>query len=65
MLVSVVTKLAQSNAKHSLSFRFWETINKEHGVNLDGEYIGTNDRELDQISIYYNQVCNLLSLIII
>lgn len=35
--------------------KFWEVVSDEHGINADGEYKGTNDQQLERISVYYNE----------
>ena len=38
-----------------LGAKFWEVVSDEHGINADGEYKGTNDQQLERISVYYNE----------
>ena len=35
--------------------KFWEVVSDEHGINPDGVYVGTNDLQLERISVYYNE----------
>lgn len=34
--------------------KFWETISKEHGIDLSGKYVGDNERQLDRARVYYD-----------
>lgn len=31
-----------------------ETVSEEHGITGEGQYEGTNDLQLERISVYYN-----------
>lgn len=31
-------------------------MSEEHGITGDGQYVGTNDLQLERISVYYNEV---------
>ena len=35
--------------------RFWEAICVEHGIDPNGQYIGTNPNQLERIGVYFNQ----------
>lgn len=37
---------------------FWETISGEHGINPSGIYEGTDDQQLERLSVYYNEAGN-------
>jgi len=32
----------------------WELLHKEHGIGMDGTYIGKNPQQLERIGVYYN-----------
>jgi len=36
--------------------KFWEVVSDEHGIEKDGLYKGTNDMQLERISVYYNEI---------
>jgi tubulin beta len=36
--------------------KFWEVVSDEHGIERDGLYKGTNDLQLERISVYYNEI---------
>jgi tubulin beta len=38
-----------------LGAKFWEVVSDEHGIERDGLYKGTNDLQLERISVYYNE----------
>ena len=35
--------------------KFWEVVSEEHGIDREGTYQGTNDLQLERISVYYNE----------
>jgi tubulin beta len=39
-----------------LGAKFWEVVSDEHGIERDGQYKGTNDLQLERISVYYNEI---------
>ena len=40
----------------NLGTKFWEVLNEEHGVAMDGEYKGDNrDQQLEMINTFYNE----------
>ena len=39
-----------------LGAKFWEVVSEEHGIERDGMYKGTNDLQLERISVYYNEI---------
>ncbi|KIM31359.1 hypothetical protein M408DRAFT_7141 [Serendipita vermifera MAFF 305830] len=39
----------------SFCAKFWEVVSDEHGIERDGQYKGTNDLQLERISVYYNE----------
>ncbi|XP_001606290.1 tubulin beta chain [Nasonia vitripennis] len=40
---------------NQIGSRFWEVISGEHGIQPDGSYEGTNDLQLDKISVFFNE----------
>jgi tubulin beta len=36
--------------------KFWEVVSDEHGIERDGIYKGSNDLQLERISVYYNEI---------
>lgn len=64
-IISAVTKLVcltdTRNAIHVFNIlqkgaKFWEVVSDEHGIDKDGLYQGTNDLQLERISVYYNEI---------
>ena len=43
-------------AIHLIGAKFWEVVSDEHGIERDGLYKGTNDMQLERISVYYNEI---------
>ncbi|KAK7028265.1 tubulin beta chain [Favolaschia claudopus] len=41
---------------NQIGAKFWETLSDEHDIGADGVYHGTNDLQLERISVYYNEV---------
>ena len=52
----VEDSISSAHTSHSLSgAKFWEVVSEEHGIDRDGIYKGTNDLQLERISVYYNE----------
>ncbi|KAG1889233.1 tubulin beta chain [Suillus subluteus] len=41
---------------NQIGAKFWEVVSDEHGIERDGLYKGTNDMQLERISVYYNDI---------
>ncbi|KAF7302768.1 Tubulin beta chain [Mycena chlorophos] len=41
---------------NQIGAKFWEVLSDEHSIGGDGVYSGTNDLQLERISVYYNEV---------
>ena len=39
----------------NLGAKFWEVVSDEHGIGRDGVYSGSDDLQLERISVYYNE----------
>ncbi len=50
--------LSSCGERQHAGSRFWEVVSAEHGIEPDGLYKGTNDTQLERISVYYNEVGN-------
>jgi tubulin beta len=40
---------------NQIGAKFWENMSAEHGINVDGEYIGLNPLQLERINVYFNE----------
>lgn len=40
---------------NNIGYKFLEDISTEHGLNQDGSYIGTDDNQLKNISVFFNE----------
>ncbi|XP_046386383.1 tubulin beta chain-like [Ischnura elegans] len=40
---------------NQIGTQFWEVISSEHGIDPQGNYVGTSDLQLERISVYYNE----------
>ncbi|KAI8927501.1 tubulin beta chain [Entophlyctis helioformis] len=40
---------------NQIGAKFWEVISDEHGIDPTGKYQGTNDLQLERMSVYYNE----------
>ncbi|XP_043474787.1 tubulin beta chain-like [Leptopilina heterotoma] len=40
---------------NSIGSKFWEVLTDEHGINADGNYIGTSDVQLKYINVFFKQ----------
>ncbi|KAF0992403.1 hypothetical protein HZS_6321, partial [Henneguya salminicola] len=43
---------------NQIGTKFWETINSEHGLDLEGKYNGNNHLQTDRLYVYYNETNN-------
>ena len=43
---------------NQIGTKFWEVISEEHGIGTDGQYHGTDDLQLQRLSVYYNEASN-------
>lgn len=53
LLLSITPFLTQ---QFNTGTKFWEVVSEEHGIGPDGLYTGSDDLQLDRISVYYNEV---------
>ncbi|KAJ6482080.1 Tubulin/FtsZ, GTPase domain-containing protein [Mycena polygramma] len=51
-----IVHLQTGQCGNQIGARFWEVVSDEHGIGADGVYNGTNDLQLERISVYYNEV---------
>ena len=42
-------------AGNQIGAKFWEVIADEHGVSMDGKYIGESDLQLERINVYFTE----------
>ena len=40
---------------NQIGSKFWEVVTDEHGLDYNGEYHGTNDNQLERISVYFQE----------
>lgn len=40
---------------NQIGSKFWDTIREEHGIDYQGDYKGTNDQQLERISVYFDE----------
>ena len=40
---------------NQIGSKFWDTIREEHGIDYQGNYKGTNDQQLERISVYFDE----------
>jgi tubulin beta len=40
---------------NQISAKFWEVIAEEHGLDENGAYAGTNDNQLERVSVYFSE----------
>ncbi|KAH0478493.1 MAG: hypothetical protein KVP17_005330, partial [Porospora cf. gigantea B] len=43
---------------NQIGSKFWEVISNEHGISPDGQYIGSNEQQLDRIEVFYTEAAN-------
>jgi len=47
--------VAGGQCGNQIGAKFWEVCCKEHGINVEGEYEGDKDEQLERINVYYNE----------
>eukprot|EP00211_Chloroparvula_japonica_P002186 CAMPEP_0119118818 /NCGR_PEP_ID=MMETSP1310-20130426/572_1 /TAXON_ID=464262 /ORGANISM="Genus nov. species nov., Strain RCC2339" /LENGTH=463 /DNA_ID=CAMNT_0007108213 /DNA_START=91 /DNA_END=1482 /DNA_ORIENTATION=+ len=40
---------------NQIGAKFWETIVAEHGIDSKGEYVGTDEQQLERANVYFNE----------
>jgi len=51
-----IVHLQTGQCGNQIGAKFWEVVSEEHGIESDGLYKGTNDLQLERISVYYNEI---------
>ncbi|KAJ7924816.1 Tubulin/FtsZ, GTPase domain-containing protein [Mycena leptocephala] len=51
-----IVHLQTGQCGNQIGAKFWEVLSDEHSIGADGVYNGTNDLQLERISVYYNEV---------
>ncbi|KAI0290238.1 beta-tubulin 1 tubb1 [Russula brevipes] len=51
-----IVHLQTGQCGNQIGVKFWEVVSDEHGIERDGLYKGTNDLQLERISVYYNEI---------
>ncbi|KAF7290645.1 hypothetical protein MIND_01304800 [Mycena indigotica] len=51
-----IVHLQTGQCGNQIGAKFWEVLSDEHSIGGDGVYSGTNDQQLERISVYYNEV---------
>jgi len=47
--------IAGGQCGNQIGAKFWEVCCREHGINVEGEYEGDKDEQLERINVYYNE----------
>lgn len=50
-----IVHLQTGQCGNQIGAKFWEVISDEHGIDPSGAYVGTQEQQLDRISVYYNE----------
>jgi len=50
-----IVHLQTGQCGNQIGSKFWEIISDEHGVDQTGQYVGTNDLQLERIDVFYNE----------
>jgi len=50
-----IVHLQAGQCGNQIGAKFWQVMSKEHGITDNGTYEGTNDLQLDRISVYFNE----------
>ncbi|ORX59283.1 hypothetical protein BCR36DRAFT_90367 [Piromyces finnis] len=50
-----IVHLQTGQCGNQIGSKFWEIISDEHGVDPTGQYVGTDDLQLERIDVFYNE----------
>ncbi|KEI41192.1 uncharacterized protein L969DRAFT_84945 [Mixia osmundae IAM 14324] len=50
-----IVHLQTGQCGNQIGAKFWEVVSEEHGIDQTGAYVGTNDLQLERISVYFNE----------
>eukprot|EP00121_Abeoforma_whisleri_P015198 Awhi_evm1s14011 len=50
-----IIHLQAGQCGNQIGTKFWETISKEHGIDEEGQYVGTKDVQKDRLDVYFNE----------
>ncbi|KAF0981267.1 hypothetical protein FDP41_012527 [Naegleria fowleri] len=50
-----IISISVGQCGNQIGQQFWRTISQEHGLSMDGKYIGTNPLEKENLSVYYSE----------
>jgi tubulin beta len=53
--MSEVITLQVGQCGNQIGAKFWELISNEHGIDLQGKFVGTTSLQSDGLSVYYNE----------
>ena len=54
-MVREIVSIQVGECGNNIGSKFWDMISREHGLNLDGAFIGSPDIKLDKIKVYFNE----------
>lgn len=50
-----IVHLQTGQCGNQVGTKFWEVLSDEHGIDGNGNYVGTSPLQLDRINVYYNE----------
>mmetsp|Transcript_30402 Transcript_30402/g.85078 ORF Transcript_30402/g.85078 Transcript_30402/m.85078 type:complete len:464 (-) Transcript_30402:38-1429(-) len=50
-----IVSIQAGQCGNQIGAKFWETLTQEHGINTDGEYVGTDEQQLEHINVYFTE----------
>ena len=53
-----IIHLQTGQCGNQIGTKFWEVISGEHNIDPNGNYVGQNEKELERISVYYNEAAS-------
>ncbi|GMK56852.1 hypothetical protein CspeluHIS016_0306920 [Cutaneotrichosporon spelunceum] len=53
-----IISVSVGQAGNQIGTAFWENILQEHGLDKNGKYVGSDDQQLDKVSVYFNEASN-------
>ncbi|KAF0289771.1 Tubulin beta-4B chain [Amphibalanus amphitrite] len=50
-----ILHLQAGQCGNQIGSKFWEVISDEHGIDPNGNYVGSSELQLERINVYYNE----------
>ena len=54
-MVREIVNVQVGQCGNQIGSRFWQTLCQEHSINMEGEYIGAREEELDRVNVFFHE----------